>query len=468
MSQAQGSESRIIMATEDTFKSSPELVIHTCESVWDELVDADAVATADATLYKVGSKSAKLAVGASLGAADIVATDSLTAVDLSNYTHLVAWVRSSVALDAGDYQILLDDTAECASPVESLDIPALDADTWTQVKIALADPSACEAIISVGVKCIVDQGALDFYIDDIRAINQAIIIPFKSEGVRLSRNLMSSATIRNSRNPSKPARGNYDVAGPLAFEAHPFIQRILHYAFGSVTSTDNTTYYEHVFKVGALPSFIYEKGFTDLAKYFLYNGCKVSSLKMSGRAEGFIDGEISVMGCKETIATVSFDDNGIDDAFTAFDAFEAIISEDSSALGTVTDWEFTLDNSLDGGSYAIAATAANAGQRTALPARRAKVTGKITCVFEDTTLYDKAIANTETSLSIVLTKGTGVGTAGNEKLSIYFDELTFKPASPVIGGDQGIVVDLEFEAYYENDADVSAARMVLLNTQALA
>jgi hypothetical protein len=455
------------MATENTFKTSPETVIHTCESAWDELVDADAVATADATLYKVGTKSAKLAVAAGLGAGDIVATDSLTAVDLSDHTHLVAWVRSTVDLDAGDYQILLDDTAQCASPVESLDIPALDADTWTQVKIALADPSACTAIISVGIKCIVDQGALDLYIDDIRAINQAIIVPFKSEGVRLSRALNSSATIRNSRNPSKPARGNYDVAGPLAFEVHPFIQRLLHYAFGSVVSTNNSTWYEHVFKIGSLPSFIYEKGFTDLDEYFLYNGCKVGSLKMSGKADGFIDGEISIMGCKETEKTVSFDDNGIDDAFTAFDAFEAIISENSTPLGTVTDWNFSLDNSLDGGSYCIPAAAASAGERYSLPARRAKVTGKFTCIFEDTTLYDKAIANTETSLSIVLTKGTGAGTAGNEKLSIYFDELIIKPASPVIGGDQGVVVDFEFEAYYENDADASALRIVLLNTQAL-
>jgi hypothetical protein len=453
------------MATEDTFKSSPELVIHTCEAAWDELVDADVVASADSSAgnFKVGSKSAKMVVAAGLSAGDIMATDDCTAKDLSDYTHIVAWVKSSVALSAGDLQILLDNTAQCASPVESLDIPALVADTWTQVKIALVAPASCTAIVSVGIKNVVDKAGHSFWIDDIRAINQAIVIPFKSESVRLNRNLNSSSTIRNSRNPSKPVRGSYDVGGDLSFEAHPFIQRLLHYALGSVTSTDNTTYYEHVFKVGSLPSFVYEKGFTDIDKYFVYNGCKVSSLKMSGKADGFIDGSISIMGCKETEKTVSFDDNGIDDAFTPFDAFEAVISENASPLGTVTDWNFSIDNSLDGGSYVIDGT----GERYSLPAKRAKVTGKITCIFEDTTLYDKAIANTETSLSIVLTKGTGAGTAGNEKLSIYFDELVIKPASPVIPGDQGIVVDFEFEAYYENDADATAARMVLLNTQAL-
>jgi hypothetical protein len=466
MSQAQGSESRIIMATEATFKSSPESVIHACEAAWDELVDADVTASADTTAgcFKVGSKSAKFVIATNLSAGDIIATDDFTAKDLSSYTHIVAWVKSSVALSAGDIQILLDNTAQCASPVESLDVPALAANTMTQIKIALAAAASCTAIVSVGLKAIVDKGAMSFWIDDIRAINQAIVCPFKSESMRLSRNLNSSATIRNSRNPSKPARGSYEVGGDLSFEAHPFIQRLLHYALGSVVSTNNSTYYEHVFKIGSLPSFVYEKGFTDLDKYFVYNGCKIGSLKMSGKADGFIDGSISIMGAKETIKTVSFDDNGIDDAFTPFDAYEAVISESVTPLGTVTEWDFNIDNSLDGGSYVIDGT----GERYSLPARRAKVTGKITCLFEDTTMYDKAIANTETALNIVLTKGTGAGTAGNEKLSIYFDELILKPSSPVIGGDQGVVVDFDFEAYYENDADASAARMVLLNTQALA
>jgi hypothetical protein len=464
MSQAQGSESRVIMATELTEKTSPELSIHTCEAAWDELVDSDVTCTADAVAYKVGTKSVKMAVATGLSAGDIMATDNFTAKDLSDYTHIVAWVKSSVALSAGDLQILLDNTAQCASPLESLDIPALVADTWTQVKIAMVTPASASAVVSVGIKNVVDKGAHDFWIDDVRAINQAIVCPFVSESVRQSRNLMSSNTIRNSRNPSKPVRGNYEVGGDLSFEAHPFIQRLLHYALGSVTSTNNSTYYEHVFKIGTLPSFAYEKGFTDISEYLIYNGCKVNSLKMSGKAEGFIDGSLSIMGCKETSVTVGFDDNAIDDAFTPFDGFEAVISQGGSPLGTVTDWEFHLENSLDGGSYVIDGT----GQRYSLPARRAKVTGKFTTLLESMTLYDLAVANTETTLSIILTKGTGDGTAGNEKLSIYFDEIVLKPSAPVIPGDQGILVDFEFEAYYENDSDASALRIVLLNTRSLA
>ena len=48
-----------------------DLVIHNCDDVWDELVDADVTATADTTYYKEGSASLKLVVAAGCGAGDI-------------------------------------------------------------------------------------------------------------------------------------------------------------------------------------------------------------------------------------------------------------------------------------------------------------------------------------------------------------------------------------------------------------
>jgi len=78
-----------------------------------------------------------------------------------------------VALTAGDIQVLLDNNAQCASPVESLNIPAVSAYVWTSCVISLANPSSDSAIISVGLKMIVDKGAFTLYIDDIRAIKSS-------------------------------------------------------------------------------------------------------------------------------------------------------------------------------------------------------------------------------------------------------------------------------------------------------
>jgi len=147
-------------------------LIHDCNTVWDELVDTDVTATADTTEgnHKEGSASLKLVVADACAAGDILATEDITELDMSDCDKVTLWVYSSVALDSGDVQVLLGDTAQCASAVESLDIPDITADTWTRCVISLTNPSSDSAIISVGLKMIVDKDAFTLRVDDIRAV----------------------------------------------------------------------------------------------------------------------------------------------------------------------------------------------------------------------------------------------------------------------------------------------------------
>ena len=143
-------------------------VIHACDVVWDELVDTDVTESLDTTFKVEGSGSLKLVVAAGCAAGDILATMDITAVDISDCDQLEIWIYSTVALDAGDLQVLLDNTASCASPLESLDIPATTANTMTRHVIDLANPKSDTAIISVGLKMIVDKAAFTLWSDDIR------------------------------------------------------------------------------------------------------------------------------------------------------------------------------------------------------------------------------------------------------------------------------------------------------------
>lgn len=145
------------------------LLVEDCEDAWDESVDGDVTESADSSDYKVGSASAKFVCAAGLGAGDIVATEVISK-DLSGYDVLMAWVKSSVELAAGDWQLLLDNTASCASPLKSLDLPALAANTWTRILLDLGDASGLTTLISVGLKQIVDKGAMNFWIDDVQAL----------------------------------------------------------------------------------------------------------------------------------------------------------------------------------------------------------------------------------------------------------------------------------------------------------
>lgn len=145
------------------------LVVEDCEDAWDESVDGDVTESADSSDKKVGSASAKFICAAGLGAGDIVATEVISK-DLTNYGVIMAWVKSSVALAAGDWQLLLDDTASCASPLKSLNLPALAANTWTRILLDLGDASGLGSLISIGLKQVVDKGAMNFWIDDVQAL----------------------------------------------------------------------------------------------------------------------------------------------------------------------------------------------------------------------------------------------------------------------------------------------------------
>ena len=148
-----------------------EKVIHNVDSLWTEQGTVGSVTSSLVTEDKReggGSNKHILAVGLAAGA--IVASEAISSTDLSGMTHAEFWMKSTIATTAGDLQLLLDNTASCASPVETLNVPALVADTWTYVRVALATPELDTAIISVGLKHTNDIGAATIHIDSIRAV----------------------------------------------------------------------------------------------------------------------------------------------------------------------------------------------------------------------------------------------------------------------------------------------------------
>ena len=143
--------------------------LHSCNAVFDETVDSDFTASVDTEDKKQGTGANKFVIAAGASAGDI-ATDSITSKDISKYDYLECWIKSTVATSAGNLKILLDDSASCASPIETLSVPALTADTWTFVRIALSNPETDTAIISVGLEYDADLGACTLWVDDISVI----------------------------------------------------------------------------------------------------------------------------------------------------------------------------------------------------------------------------------------------------------------------------------------------------------
>jgi len=155
----------VMMALETNYS----IVLEDCEDAWNETAPANISVSADSADKKVGTSSVKLDIadGASEGA--ILSEAIASPISLLGYTHIEFWIKSTVNTNAGDLQILLDNTAECVSPLETLNVPALTMNSWTHVRLALANPGLDISIASIGIKYAEDIGACVVNIDDFKA-----------------------------------------------------------------------------------------------------------------------------------------------------------------------------------------------------------------------------------------------------------------------------------------------------------
>lgn len=360
---------------------------------------------------------------------------------------------------------------------------------------------------------------------------------FESEGAGASFNLISSNIIRPGANPVMPSRGNQDAVCSFKTTLAPQLAPLINLGILGTNVTTGANPYTHTAKIGALSSYVFEKGFTDQSLYLLYNGCKFKGLRMEFASEGPISAEFDgaaaaesmvlpytgqtgnftvgsvvtgatsaataliisdldagttgnlivtgvngTFGSSETItdgatgsattlsppalAGASVDASYDDPGHTPWDSYEITLVQEggSGQLLNVQRASISIERDIDTGSYVIGGR----GIRNSLPEGRAKVTGSITALFDENALpiFHKAIRFQESSLKIVASRGTGTGAAGNEYFELLLPELKWGKDTPKVAGPQGMVMEIPFEAYYDNDAGASAAIIVIKNAQA--
>ena len=145
--------------------------LHACATTFDETTDSDITQALDTKDRRQGTQSLKLTIAAGLSAGDFI-TDSITSADISGYDYIEMWVKSTVATSSGNLKLHLDNGTVTAdgNDLESLNIPALSADTWTFVRISMSNPESDTSIVSIGLEYDSDLGACTVWMDDIRVV----------------------------------------------------------------------------------------------------------------------------------------------------------------------------------------------------------------------------------------------------------------------------------------------------------
>ncbi len=285
------------------------------------------------------------------------------------------------------------------------------------------------------------------------------VVPFNTFGVVASQTVNAPATISGTRNPVEPFRGNKDVGGsivvPVDSSAFWYWLQMM---FGDPT-TAGAGPYTHTFDIGnTQPSYTLESQFTDLLTdvFYQYLGCKASRWSMTLGGDGELVSTIDVIGADSDPDSSSFDASPTTMTIDRLDNFEASLTEGGGAISNVTEVSFTVDFGLDPSNFVIGGS----GARGAIPEGIVDVSGNIKTLFEDTSLITKAVSGTESAIIITIQEDA------NHSLVIEFNELQYSLKTPEISGPQGLLVDLDFQAYYENHADASAVVAVLTNQDA--
>lgn len=269
-----------------------------------------------------------------------------------------------------------------------------------------------------------------------------------SFGLQKTQNRIQSNILSGERSRAEGVLGNVDVTGDVVTEIHSeTMSRLIKHALGTVATT-GTGPYTHTATIANLPVGLtmeidYGSTLSGAGRFVQYHGCRIGQVTFNFPVEGPATSTFSMTGASITQASAALDTSLTDDGATPFSAFDATIDEGGSAIATVQSVDVTLNNELDTSGYTIGGS----GTRRQLPEGFATISGNITALFEDLTLLNKALNQTETSLKVIMQRGVGDGSAGNEYFELLVEQLKYAPTTPPVDGPGGLLVKLPFTAY---------------------
>lgn len=285
----------------------------------------------------------------------------------------------------------------------------------------------------------------------------AIQLPINSNDLKVDQVPQPTNLIGAGRHSSAPWFGNKAMSGTLTGPVDLIaIGYILKMAMGAPATTGSGPYV-HTYKIpSSLPTFLLDKGWTDVAKYYKANGCVANGITFTFNETSQFLYSVPLLGAKETPGTSPYNGSPTDLSRPSkiFDLQDVSdVSEGGSPVVTLEELSFNLANNSVFG-YGLGSGGEATLKADGLPA----VTGRLRGMFTDDTILAKARAKTESSLSITLTEGS-------YSLVISADELKYSQQAPAIAGPAGVYLDLTFLAYYQDDADETDLKIVLTNSQ---
>lgn len=243
-----------------------------------------------------------------------------------------------------------------------------------------------------------------------------------------SQELRADRQIADFRMGTRMIKGN--VVGELSKDSY---DDMLDAALGG-------TWTANVLKAGLLrKSFTIERKFGDIAQYFRYTGCELDTMSLNANTGGIIDVNFGFMGqgTSQAGAIIAGATYPAPSSTSPMDALSGVLQEGGVTNAVVTSVALNLNNNL-AARYVI-------GSVNSLEPSigRSNVTGSLTAFFEDSTLYTKFLADTNSALSFTASDGTN-------SFVFLVPKLKYTGANVPVSGEGPVSVTMPFQGLYDS------------------
>ena len=265
-------------------------------------------------------------------------------------------------------------------------------------------------------------------------------LPIKTHSLDLSKDRLQGMDIYSDRMPRVSRHGNRQTAGTIEVDLRKgnyddFLES------GMMSSFDSSD----VMTVGTTPKFLtIEDALNDITQFRLFTGMTVSSTSFSIAPNQMVNTVFTMVGANMTVSGTGKTTSAavINDPF---DSYSASMYEGGVGSGDVISIISSIDFSI---TNSFAPTFVVGSDTTPqLEFGRSIIEGTITAYFEDLSLLNKFLNETESEIEINVD-----APAGTDTYTFWFPRIKYNGGNIPLANEQSRLVTLPFEALYDTTA----------------
>lgn len=274
-------------------------------------------------------------------------------------------------------------------------------------------------------------------------------LPYRSHSLDLTKERIQGTDILSDRMAFVDRHGNRVVGGSLEVDLRRGdYDTLLESAFFNTFNVSNQLL------IGTSPQFFsLEDAALDITQFRRYTGCVVNTATFSIAPNQMVQTTFDIVGRDMAQAQSSFDASpDAPSVYQPFDSFNGVLLEGgittNSDLCIVSALQFSISNDVSPAHVILCAD--NTSRAAQMQYGMATVEGTMTVYYEDATLINKFLNETESSLTVAVDDPTGTN-----DYTFYFPRIKYNGAAVPVANMQSRFIELPFVALKDASAGYS-------------